>query len=68
MSEKENKAVIQSFFKEFSEGKTEKMNEFIADDYVYHGPGGYEIKGQEGLKKFMAWLKDSFPTHNFTID
>ncbi len=49
-------------------GKTEKMSELIAIDYVYHGPGGHEIKGIEGLKKFITWLHTSFPNIHFTIN
>ena len=68
MSAEENKTIIQRYIKDFSECKTDKMNEFIADDYVYHGPGGYEIKGIEGLKKLMAWVHNIVPTQQFTID
>jgi len=60
MSTEENKAMEQRIWEELlNAGKTERMNEFIAIDYVYHGPGGYEIKGIEGLKKFITWLHTS---------
>ena len=69
MSAEENKAVMQHFWKELlNEGKTEKANEFVADDYVYHAPGDYEIKGIEGFRKYMAWIHDSFPGAHFTVD
>ena len=69
MSIKENKAMVQRIWEELlNEGKTEKMNEVIAIDYVYHGPGGHEIKGIEGLKKFITWLHTSFPDIHFTVD
>ena len=44
------------------------MDEFITNDYVYHGPGGYEVKGTEGLKKFITWLHTTFPSIHFTLD
>jgi hypothetical protein len=44
MSIEENKAMVQRIWEELlNVGKTEKMNELIAIDYVYHGPGGHEI-------------------------
>ena len=69
MSIEGNKSIIQRIWEEIlNEGKTEKMNELVASDYVYHGPGGYEIKGTEGLKKFITWLHTSFPNIHFTLD
>ena len=69
MSIEENKAVMQHFWQEMlNGGKTEKANEFVANDYVYHAPGGHEIKGIEGFKKFIAWIHDSFPGVHFTLD
>ena len=65
----ENKALIQRIWKEvLNEGKTENANEFVADDYMYHAPGGHEIKGVEGFKKLMTWYRDIVPGANFTLD
>jgi predicted ester cyclase len=68
MSVEENKALIQRYFEEFNQGKTDNLNEFITDAYVYRGPGGHEINGIDGLKKFMTWLNSSFPAKHLTID
>jgi predicted ester cyclase len=69
MSAEENKAVMQRIFEEIlNEGKIEKSNELVANDYVYHGPGSHELKGVEGFKKFMIWIHNSFPGAHFTID
>ena len=68
MSIEENKAVMQRIFKEIlGEGKIEISNEVVADEYVYHGPGGSEFKGIAGFKKFMTWVHNSFPDSNYTI-
>ena len=62
MSVEENKALIQRIFEEFLNGrKTEGLDELIASDYVYHGPGGHEVKGIEGLKKFLPGSIQAFP-------
>jgi predicted ester cyclase len=69
MSIEENKAIVQRIWKEvLNEGKTEKSNELVANDYAYHGPGDHEIKGIVGLKKFITWLHTSFPNIHFTVD
>jgi predicted ester cyclase len=69
MSIEENKAIAQRIWEELlNGGKTEKMNELIATDYVYHGPGGHEIKGIEGMKKFITWVHTGFPNIHFTVN
>jgi predicted ester cyclase len=68
MSIEENKAMMQRIWEELlNGGKTEKMNEFMATEYVYHGPGGHEIKGIEEMKRFSAWVHTSFPNMHFTV-
>jgi predicted ester cyclase len=69
MSIEENKALAHRFWEELlNGGKTEKMNELIAIDYIYHGPGGHEIKGIEDMKKFITWVHTSFPNIHFTVN
>jgi predicted ester cyclase len=69
MSTEQNKAVTQRIWKEvLNERGVEKADEFVASDYVYHGPGGHELKGIEGFKKLMAWIHDSFPGVHYTVD
>jgi len=69
MSVEKNKAVMQRVWKELiNEGKTEKMNELIDSDYAFHAPGDYEVRGIEGLKKFIAWVHTSFPDVHFTVE
>jgi predicted ester cyclase len=69
MSIEENKAVMQRMRKELmNTGKTEKMDELIASDYAYHGPGGHEIRGREGFKELFAWVHTSFPDLHFTVE
>ena len=68
MSIEENKALAQRIWAEvLNEGKTEILNELFASNYVYHGPGGHELKGIEGFKKFVTWIHNNFPGAQFTI-
>jgi predicted ester cyclase len=69
MSTEENKALMQRIFKEvLNEGQIEKANELVADDYVYHGPGGHELTGVDSFKKLMAWFRDALPGVHYTLD
>ena len=69
MSTEESKALMRRIWKEvLNEGNLENAHELVADDYVYHGPGGHELRGPEGFKSFMAWIHDSFPGIHFTLD
>ena len=69
MSVEENKAIMQRVWQElFNEGKTEIIDELYHNDYVFHGPGGHEVKGIEGFKKLNAWLHTSFPSMHFTVN
>ena len=69
MSAEENKALLQRIWDEiFNEGNIEKVDEFYTSDFVYHGPGGYQIKGREGLKQLVTMLHISFTNLHFTVD
>ena len=69
MSIEGNKAVMGRIWKEIlNEGKIEKANELVANDYVYHGPAGHEIEGIEGFKRFMTWIHTNFPGVQFSVD
>ena len=69
MSVEKNKTILQRIWDEiFNEGNIEKADELYASDFVYHGPGGYEIKGREGLKQLVTMLHASFTDLHFTID
>ena len=63
----ENKAMAQRIWKELlNEGKTEKINELMAIDYVYHGPGGHEIKGDRGHEEVYylgSYELSQYPFH-----
>ena len=69
MSLQENKAILHRIWEEiFNEGKLEVIDELYAPDYVYHGPGGHEVRGIEQLKQFVTRLRTSFHNLHFTID
>jgi ketosteroid isomerase-like protein len=68
MSIEENRAVVERIWELISERKTEGIDELIASDYAYHAPGGQELRGIEGFKEFIAWLRTSFSDFHATVD
>jgi ketosteroid isomerase-like protein len=69
MSVEENRAVVQRIWKELIiAGNTERVDELIASDYVYHAPGDLELRGTEGFKELIAWLHTGFLDLDITLD
>jgi predicted ester cyclase len=69
MSTEHNKAMTQVVWGDiFNGGKVERISEFFASDYVYHGPGSYEMKGTEQLKKFVIWIRTALNNVHFDVE
>jgi predicted ester cyclase len=69
MSVEENKGIVDRVWHEvLNEGKLDVVDELVDASYIYYGPGGYEIKGPEGLKQFARGLRTSFPDLHFTVE
>ena len=69
MSVEENKTMLQRIWEEaFNNSDIEIIDDLYGSDFIYHGPGGYEIKGKEGLKKLIIMLHENFTDLHFTID
>lgn len=69
MTTEENKAIVNRVWQEIlNEGKLDLVDELIDADYVYQAPGGYEIKGIEGMKRLAGGFRKSFPDLNITVD
>lgn len=67
--EEENKATIRRFAEEILGGHNiSKVYELISDDYVYHGPGGREVRGPEGFMQLAKIGLTGFPDGRYTID
>jgi predicted ester cyclase len=52
----------------WNKGNVSLVDDFLTADYVYHGPGGAEIKGIEGMKQFVINLHTHFPDNVFTVE
>jgi len=69
MSTKQNKEIERRYIEEvYNKGNVALVDEFITRNYVYHGTGGVEIKGIEGIKQFATGLRTAFPDNVFTVE
>lgn len=68
MSE-QNKAVVRRFINEvMNKGNMSVLDELLAPNYVYHGPGGQEVRGIEGAKDMIGMYRSAFPDMKSTVD
>jgi steroid delta-isomerase-like uncharacterized protein len=69
MSE-QNKAISRRLVEEaFNEGKLEVVDELVASDFVNHDPSSPEdLRGPEGLKKFIRTYRSAFPDISVRIE
>ena len=61
----ENKAIIRSLFEALNEQNLALLDELVAPDYVDHT---IQIKGLEGLKRYIPMLPKAFPDLRETIE
>ena len=70
MSTEQNKARMRQMVEEmFNRGNVNRLDEFMAPDFVEHEvlPPGIP-EGREGVKQFFAVLHSAFPDFKATID
>jgi predicted ester cyclase len=69
MSIENNKAMERVMVDEaLNRGNMGVVSGCLGDNFVYHGPGGAEVKGIEGYKKFLVELRKWYPDMRVTID
>jgi predicted ester cyclase len=69
MSTEQNKAKERYLVTEaLNKGNLAIVDESLAVDFVYHGPGGAEVKGPEGYKQFLAGLRTAYPDIHVKIE
>ncbi len=67
MSVEENKALTRRVLELLNE-RDEAAYGYYASDYIYHGPGGQELRGREGIKGLWAVFFAAFPDLRATVD
>jgi hypothetical protein len=70
MTREENKALIRHLFDEiWNEGNTALAEEIASPDWVAHGNlPGREMPGLQGVRRFIAIYRTSFPGMQVTIE
>jgi predicted ester cyclase len=62
MSAEENKAKERRVVEEaLNRGNLNVLDDTLSTDFVYHGPGGTEIKGLEEYRNFLTSLRAMYP-------
>jgi len=65
----DNKGIVRRIVDEvFSRGKVGLADTLVAPGYVYHGPGGLEVRGPDGFKQLVNMYRSAFPDLTVTID
>jgi predicted ester cyclase len=69
MSKEANKEKERRIVEEvINRGKMGVLEECLSEDFIYHGPGGVEVKGIEGYTQFTAALRSAYPDIRVTIE
>ena len=65
----DNKSIARRVFNDIISGGNLALADAIyASNYVYHGPGGLELRGPEGFKQLLGMYLTAFPDVRMTID
>jgi predicted SnoaL-like aldol condensation-catalyzing enzyme len=65
----DNKGIVRRIVDEvFSRGKVGLADTLVAPGYVYHGPGGLEMRGPDGFKQLVNMYRSAFPDLTVTVD
>ncbi len=68
MSLEEYKELVRSEFKRWEMESDETLiEECYTPDCVWHGPGGQDVVGHEGMKQVMVMLRTAFPDKRYTV-
>ena len=69
MGTTESKQVIRMFIEEvLNQGRLERANDLVADDFVELDPLPGQQQGREGLKEIIGQIRTGFPDINWVVD
>lgn len=65
----DNRAILRRIVNEvINRGNLALADTLFAMEYIYHGPGGLELRGPDGFKQLLNVYRSAFPDVNITID
>jgi steroid delta-isomerase-like uncharacterized protein len=63
-----NKTVCRRLMEEVvNRGNLSLVDTLVSPQYVYHGPGGLELRGRDGFKQLVTLYRTAFPDLQMTI-
>jgi len=69
MSLEDNKEIVRNEFKRWGlKGDENLIDESYAPNCVWHGPGGQDVKGHDGMKQMMKVLGTAFPDKRYIVN
>ena len=69
MSLEDYKELVRNEFKRWElKGDENLIDKCYAPNCVWHGPGGQEVKGHDGMKQLMTVLGSAFPDKRYRVD
>ena len=67
-SAEQNKALVRQVLKLIDERNLDEAFELYAVDYIYHGPGGQELRGRDGIRGLWEVFLVGLPDLQSTIE
>ncbi len=67
-SEEQNEVLIRQVLELINDRNLDAAFELYAPDYIYHGPGGQELRGRDGIRELWAIFLAAFPDLRSTVD
>ena len=69
MGIEENKAIVKEVWEQMiNRDNYDRLYDLFHKDYVYHGPGGHEVRGPDDLKKLFIKIRESMPDLHANIE
>lgn len=63
-----NEALIREVLELINERRLDAAFELYAEDYIYHGPGGLELRGRDAIRGLWEDFLTGFPDLSSTVD
>ena len=64
----QNEALMRQVLDLIDERELDAAFELYAADYIYHGPGGRELRGRDGIRGLWEVFLTGFPDLSSTVD
>jgi steroid delta-isomerase-like uncharacterized protein len=68
ISVEENKTIIRRWVEGINKHDLSIVDKVVSGDYVYHGPGGQDVKGPESFKQLATASLTGLPDLHYAIE